>query len=161
MPLRTLLPLLTATLLHAQTYDIVIRNGRVKDPETKLDAIRNVGIRNGKIATVTTNSLDGKRVIDATGMIVAPGFIDLHWHGREPSSDRYEAMDGVTSSLELEIGTADVDGWYRAREANRSSITVSPPATHPFAWKSCTTPATSSPPTKPPSTKPPTRTSAP
>ena len=130
MPLRTLLPLLTATLLHAQTYDIVIRNGRVKDPETKLDAIRNVGIRNGKIATVTTNSLDGKRVIDATGMIVAPGFIDLHWHGREPSSDRYEAMDGVTSSLELEIGTADVDGWYRAREG-KSLIHHGVAAGHP------------------------------
>ena len=120
----------TAALLQAQTYDLVIRNGRVMDPETKLDATRNVGIRSGKIATISASPLDGKRVIDARGLIVAPGFIDLHWHGREPASDRYEAMDGVTASLELEIGTADVDGWYRSREG-KSLIHHGVAAGHP------------------------------
>ena len=126
---RILLVASTA-LLHAQTYDLVIRNGRVMDPETKLDAIRQVGIRAGKIAAISSNPLDGKRIIDAKGLIVAPGFIDLHWHGREPASDRYEAMDGVTSSLELEIGTADVEGWYRAREG-KSLIHHGVAAGHP------------------------------
>src|ERR1019366_1554822 len=87
---------LVGIVLQAQPYDVVIRNGRVMDPETKLDGVRNVGIRGGKIAAISTDALDGKRVIDATNLIVAPGFIDLHWHGREPASDRYEAMDGVT-----------------------------------------------------------------
>ena len=122
--------LLAAMAMHAQTYDLVIRNGRVMDPETKLDAVRNIGINAGKIAAVSPNPLEGKRVIDAKGLIVAPGFIDLHWHGREPASDRYEAFDGVTASLELEIGTADVDGWYRAREG-KSLIHHGVSAGHP------------------------------
>src|SRR5580692_8915649 len=90
--------LAAATVLPAQTFDLVIHGGRVIDPDTKLDAVRNVGIRAGKIIEVSTNPLQGKRTIDAAGLIVAPGFIDLHWHGKDPQSDRYEAMDGVTSS---------------------------------------------------------------
>ena len=113
---RIVLVLGAAFALRAQTYDIVIRNGRVMDPQTKLDAVRNVGLRGGKIAAISPGALEGKRMIDAANMMVAPGFIDLHWHGKEPGSDRYEVMDGVTSSLELEIGTADVAGWYKARE---------------------------------------------
>ena len=128
---KTLLWLVGATVLQAQTYDIVIRNGRVMDPETKLDAVRNVGIQDGRIASISTGALNGRRVIDAQGLIVSPGFIDLHWHGREPASDRYEAMDGVTASLELEIGTADVDGWYRAR-AGQSMIHHGVAAGHPL-----------------------------
>ena len=54
-------------------------------------------------------------VIDARGLVVAPGFINLHWHGKDPHSDYYEAMDGVTSTFELEIGVADVDRWYDER----------------------------------------------
>ncbi len=100
----------------AQPLDLAINNGRVIDPASGLDAVRNVGIRGGKVVSVGTGTLTAKRSIDAKGLIVAPGFIDLHWHGKDTSSDRYEAMDGVTASFELEIGTADVDGWYRARE---------------------------------------------
>jgi len=124
------LVLLGAIALHAQTYDLVIRNGRVMDPQSKLDAVRHVGINAGRIAAVSATPLEGKRIIDAKGLMVAPGFIDLHWHGREPSSDKYEAMDGVTSSLELEIGTADVEGWYRAREG-KSLIHHGVSAGHP------------------------------
>ena len=127
---RIALALLAGFTIHAQTYDLVIRNGRVMDPQTKLDAVRNVGITAGKIAALSATPLDGKRTIDAKGLIVAPGFIDLHWHGREPASDKSEAMDGVTSSLELEIGTADVEGWYRAREG-KSLIHHGVSAGHP------------------------------
>src|SRR5450755_955762 len=95
---RALLSII-AIALQAQTYDVVIHSGRVIDPETKLDAVRDVGIRAGKIAAISAGVLDGKRVIEAKGLIVAPGFVDLHWHGREPASDSYEAMDGVTASL--------------------------------------------------------------
>ena len=131
--MRTIrLSLLAIVILRvqAQTPDLVIASGRVIDPESKLDAIRHVAITAGKITAVSAMPLSGKRTIDAKGMIVAPGFIDLHWHGREPSSDRYEALDGVTASFELEIGTADVDGWYRAREG-KSLIHHGVAAGHP------------------------------
>ncbi len=91
------------------------------DPESGLNAVRNVGISQGRVQAITAAPIQGKRVIDASGLIVAPGFIDLHWHGKDPASDKYEALDGVTASFELEIGTADVDGWYKAR-AGRSMI---------------------------------------
>lgn len=105
----------------AQTYDVVIQGGRVIDPESKLDAVRHVGISGNKVRAVSEKPLQGKRVIDARGLVVAPGFIDLHWHGTDPASDIYEAMDGVTASFELEIGVPDIEAFYAAREG-RSMI---------------------------------------
>ena len=103
---------------NAQTeaFDVVIANGRVMDPETQLDAVRNVGITGGKIRAISRETLNGKTVIDAKGLVVAPGFIDLHEHGQEPRNYQFAAHDGVTTSLELEAGVADVDGWYAQRE---------------------------------------------
>jgi hypothetical protein len=98
------------------TYDVVIRNGRVMDPETGLDAVRNVGIQDGRIAAITAEALVGRAVIDATGLVVAPGFIDLHSHGQNAENYRYKAMDGVTTALELERGVWPVADWYAARE---------------------------------------------
>ena len=100
----------------AETFDLVIANGRVMDPESGLDGVRNVGIRGGKIAAISAEALEGKKTIDAKGLIVAPGFIDLHEHGQEPRNYEFQAHDGVTTSLELEVGTADVDQWYTQRE---------------------------------------------
>jgi N-acyl-D-aspartate/D-glutamate deacylase len=100
----------------AQNYDVVLRNGRVMDPESKLDAVRNVGILDGKIAAISAGSLSGKTVIDATGLVVAPGFIDLHSHGQDAENYRYKAMDGVTTALELEKGVWPVAPWYAERE---------------------------------------------
>ena len=109
-----------STTFHAQpqgaTYDLVIANGRVMDPESGLDGVRNVGITGGKIAAISGETLQGKERIDATGLVVAPGFIDLHEHGQEPRNYQFQAHDGVTTSLELEVGTADVDAWYAKRE---------------------------------------------
>jgi len=100
----------------AEAYDLVIANGRVMDPESGLDAIRNIGIRGGKIAAISSSALEGNQSIDAKGLVVAPGFIDLHEHGQEPRNYQFQAHDGVTTSLELEAGTADVDQWYARRE---------------------------------------------
>jgi len=100
----------------AETYDLVIANGRVMDPESGLEAVRNVGIRAGKIAAISSSQLEGKQTIDAKGLVVAPGFIDLHEHGQEPRNYQFQAHDGLTTSLELEAGTDDVDKWYAARE---------------------------------------------
>ncbi len=105
--------------LQAQTYDIVVLNGRVMDPETGLDAVRNIGISEGKISAIGVARMQGKTTIDARGLIVGPGFIDLHAHGQDEENQRYQAMDGVTTALELEIGAANVDAWYNAREGKR------------------------------------------
>jgi N-acyl-D-aspartate/D-glutamate deacylase len=100
----------------AAPCDLVIANGRVMDPESGFDAVRNVGISGGKIRAISEDKLNGKSTIDATGLVVAPGFIDLHEHGQEPRNYQFQARDGVTTSLELEVGTDDVDKWYATRE---------------------------------------------
>ncbi|MBI3470746.1 MAG: amidohydrolase family protein [Candidatus Solibacter usitatus] len=111
--------MLLASLAAGQTYDVVIRGGRVVDPESRLDGVRHIGIRAGRVAAVSTEPLQGKSVIDAAGLVVAPGFIDLHAHGQDEENQRYQAMDGVTAALELEIGAADIEEWYRQREGRR------------------------------------------
>jgi N-acyl-D-aspartate/D-glutamate deacylase len=96
--------------------DVAIVGGRVMDPESGLDAVRNVGIRGGKIVAVTASPLTAKDTIDAKGLVVAPGFIDLHQHGQDAENYDVKAADGVTTALEMEVGTADIDAWYAARE---------------------------------------------
>ena len=116
-------------LLFAQQFDVVVEGGRIMDPQTRLDAVRNVGIRDGKIASISTSPLKGKRVIDATGLVVAPGFIDLHQHGQEMASERVKAFDGVTTALEMEIGVPDVERFLRAK-AGHSIIHYGTTASH-------------------------------
>src|SRR4051812_42118600 len=113
-----LLILLCAGLAFAQQYDVVIENGRVMDPETGLDAVRNVGILRGKISRIATDHISGARVLDARGLVVAPGFIDLHQHGQELESQRLKALDGVTTALELEIGVPDVAEFLKTKEGH-------------------------------------------
>jgi N-acyl-D-aspartate/D-glutamate deacylase len=101
------------TLTAQQTYDLVIAGGRVIDPESGLDGIRHIGIRGDRIAEISAAPLTGKDMIEAGGLVVSPGFIDIHRHAVGNTSYQYAARDGVTSAFELEIGTADVDAWYR------------------------------------------------
>ena len=100
----------------AEIYDVVIANGQVMDPESGMNAVRNVGVSHGKIAAISEKPLAGKKTIDAKGLVVAPGFIDLHEHGQEPKNYEFQAHDGVTTSLELEAGTNNVAEWYAERE---------------------------------------------
>ncbi len=102
-----------------ETYDLVLANGRVMDPESRLDAVRHVGVRAGKIAAISETPLQGARVVDAAGHVVAPGFIDLHEHGQQEESYAMMARDGVTSAFEIEVGTGDVAAWYDARAAGQ------------------------------------------
>jgi N-acyl-D-glutamate deacylase len=99
-------------------FDLVVANGRVIDPETGLDGMRSVGIRNGRIEAISRTSLRGRTVLDASGLVVAPGFIDLHAHGQDLPAARMQALDGVTTALELEAGTLPVAAAYEriARE---------------------------------------------
>jgi N-acyl-D-aspartate/D-glutamate deacylase len=112
--MRFLLLALAVPLL-AQQYDVVLNNGRVIDPESKLDATRSVGVKDGKIAEVSATALTGKTVIDAHGLVISPGFIDLHSHGQTPENYAFKARDGVTTALELEVGVWPVPQWYASR----------------------------------------------
>jgi hypothetical protein len=105
------------TVETVETYDLVILNGRVMDPETKLDAIRNVGIKDGKIAIITEYKIKGKKRINAKGHVVAPGFIDMHDHTTAvPFGQKLALRDGVTTPMELEAGVYPVDNWYAGLE---------------------------------------------
>lgn len=101
-----------------ETYDIVLKGGRVIDPETGLDSVRNVGIRGDRIAEISSGELQGKEVIDVSGLVVSPGFIDLHAHGQTNRANEFQAHDGVTTALELEGGVAFVREWIKARRGN-------------------------------------------
>jgi N-acyl-D-glutamate deacylase len=96
----------------AAEYDLVISNGRVMDPETAYDDIANVGIKDGTIAVITKKEISGKETIDASGHVVAPGFIDIHAHGQNIGDYRMQAMQGVTTMLELESGVVPIADWY-------------------------------------------------
>jgi N-acyl-D-aspartate/D-glutamate deacylase len=122
----------STTSAAAQQYDLVLEGGRVIDPETGLDAVRNVGIRDGKIVRVSPDVLSGRRVVHAGGLVVAPGFIDLHQHGQEMASQRVKALDGVTTALELEIGAPDVAEFLKSKEGH-SLIHYGTSASHPAA----------------------------
>ncbi len=108
--------LLASTAASAQQYDLVIEGGRVMDPETGLDAVRNVGVRDGKITRISSEPLEGSRVLHAAGLVVSPGFIDLHQHGQDMESQRVKALDGVTTALELEIGAPDVTAFLKDKQ---------------------------------------------
>lgn len=113
-------------------YDIVINGGRVIDPETGLDAIRGVGVRDGRIVEISENALTGTREIDAAGLVVAPGFIDLHSHGQTPESDLYKVHDGVTTALDLELGRPNVAQWLESR-GDAAILNYGASASHQFA----------------------------
>jgi dihydroorotase len=107
---------LLATACSTRTYDLAISNGRVMDPESGFDQVAHVGIIGDRIEAVSDRPLQALRTIDASGLIVAPGLIELHTHGEDELNYRYRAMDGVTMMLDTERGTVDVDRWYAERE---------------------------------------------
>ena len=102
----------------AETYDIVLQGGRVMDPESGLDAVLNVGVRGDRIAEISEQTLLGREVLNASGLVVAPGFIDLHAHGQTNRANEFQAHDGVTTALELESGKAFLRQWLELRSGN-------------------------------------------
>ena len=125
------------TAVSSEPYDLVIANGRVIDPETELDAVRHLGIRGGSIEVVSETPLgdrvaDDGELIDATGLVVAPGFIDLHAHGQTEIANIYQAHDGVTTALELEGGLLGLAEWIESRSGN-APIHFGASASHPLA----------------------------
>jgi Amidohydrolase family len=104
--------LTTPVVAENYLYDIAIVGGRVVDPETKLNAVRNVGIKGNQIIVVTQDSISAPKIIDASGLIVSPGFIDMHAHGQTIPAASMQALDGVTTGLELEAGVLPVSDYY-------------------------------------------------
>ncbi|MGF1772533.1 amidohydrolase family protein [Vibrio wakamikoensis] len=117
---KTALALMVALSPSVFAYDLVIMNGRVMDPETGMDKVANVAIENGQIAEITDKAITGDKVIDASGLVVAPGFIDTHSHVVAiPVMQKLQLRNGVTTPLALEVGAYPVSNWY-ARLEGRS-----------------------------------------
>jgi N-acyl-D-aspartate/D-glutamate deacylase len=112
-----------------ESFDVVLKSGRVIDPESNLDGVRDVGIRGDTIAQISTEPLTGTRTIDARGLVVAPGFIDLHEHQQSEDAYRRMALDGVTAALELEVGVPDIRRFIEARRG-RTLIHFGATASH-------------------------------
>lgn len=116
LALPFLLIVADAASAEAASYDVVLKGGRIMDPASGLDAVRNIGIKDGKIAAVTTAKLRGAREVDVSGLVVAPGFIDIHDHAQDNLGNAYQARDGVTTALEMELGAYPVAAWYKSRD---------------------------------------------
>jgi len=112
-------------------FEIVLTGGRVIDPETGLDAVRNIGIRNGRIVEISAGPLNGLENLDVSGLVVAPGFIDLHVHGISNIEQKYQLHDGVTTALELEAGVPFLDEWHKFR-ASQALINYGASASWPY-----------------------------
>ena len=109
--MRFILVLAVAAALHAQSFDILIRNGRIVDGTGNPSWVGDVGIREGKIAGMGhLAGSQAKTVIDARGLVVAPGFIDIHNHSDYTllTDGNAESMirQGVTSMILGEGGSA-------------------------------------------------------
>jgi len=106
--------LAAATPAFSQTYDLVIANGRVMDPESGRDEVANIGVNGRSIAVITTEVLKGRRTIDAKNLVVAPGFVDLHAHGQNPKGEYYQVLDGVTTAIDAEGGAMPIAPFVAA-----------------------------------------------
>lgn len=95
-----------------QHFELVLAGAQVIDPETRLDGVRHVGISDGRIAAVAADRLAGNVVVDVSNRVLAPGFIDLHSHAQTVTGLRLQALDGVTTALELEAGALPVRTAY-------------------------------------------------
>jgi cytosine/adenosine deaminase-related metal-dependent hydrolase len=117
-----------------EDLDLVILGGRVMDPETAFDAVANVGVKGGRITAITQEAISGKETIDATGLVVAPGFIDGHQHCIEPYQYRLMLRDGRTTLLDTEIGAhgPKLDEWYKRREG-KAPLNYGVAVAHEFA----------------------------
>ncbi|PZF86744.1 amidohydrolase family protein [Jiangella anatolica] len=95
---------------------LLVRGGRVVDPHNDVDRLADLYLSGGTVAAVLVPGTPVPArhdVVDAAGCVVAPGFVDLHSHAMDLESARLQALDGVTTALELESGAVGVDAVYR------------------------------------------------
>jgi hypothetical protein len=119
--LFAVMAVVTPSQVVAQTYDVVINNGRVMDPETNFDGVRNVGVKDGRIVVITEDAISGKETIDASGHVVAPGFIEGHQHATDQFSRKVNLRDGLTTQMDFEAGAGDIAKWYADAEGKTQS----------------------------------------
>ncbi|MBT8145590.1 MAG: amidohydrolase family protein [Gammaproteobacteria bacterium] len=133
--LHLILLLVFPMLLQAAEapVDLVIQGARVIDPQTGLDAVRNVAVSDGQIVAISESPIeeinDQTQVVNADGLVMAPGFVDLHVHGQSDRAHEYQVMDGVTTALELEWGYAGVASFLDSRNG-RSRVNYGASASH-------------------------------
>ena len=108
----------------AETYDVVINNGRVMDPETNFDGVRNVGVKDGRIVVITEDAISGKETIDASGHAVARALLKGHQHATDPFSRKVNLRDGLTTMMDFEAGAGDIAKWYADAEVKPRATTV-------------------------------------
>jgi N-acyl-D-aspartate/D-glutamate deacylase len=129
-PLALMFVLLAAACGQGgETYPLVLHGGRVMDPASGLDSVRDVAVKDGKIVAISATPLRGTEVVDVTGKVVAPGFIDLHAHGQTTGDMEIQARDGVTTALELEVGVYPVAPWY-AEMAGKAPLNYGATVSH-------------------------------
>src|SRR5215813_9259187 len=97
--------------------DMVFKGGRILDPETGTDVVGDVAITGRVITAVSATDIAGRREISVSGLVVAPGWIDLHSHVDSIAGHRLQAADGVTTVLDLEVGSSPVGMAYSAAAA--------------------------------------------
>ena len=119
-----------ADLSAQEPYDIVFSGGRVMDPETGVDSVLNVGIRGNEIVALSAEPLAGEVEINAGGLVVAPGFIDLHAHGQTNRANEFQARDGVTTALELESGVGSPAAFLAARRGEGAILNFGATVSH-------------------------------
>jgi N-acyl-D-aspartate/D-glutamate deacylase len=105
-----------------QLFDVVISNGRVLDPERRLDSVLNIGVANGTICILSNHALSGRRIVDASGLVVAPGFIDIMSYDPIEPGVWNKISDGVTTALAMHGGTAYPTRWYAAFAGQKPPI---------------------------------------
>jgi N-acyl-D-aspartate/D-glutamate deacylase len=106
----------SSTAGEEPVLDVLLSGGRLVDPASGTDALRDVGVLDGTVVHVGTGRPAARTVVDVSGLVVAPGFIDLHSHAQSPTGLLLQAFDGVTTALDLESGTLPVAEQYRAAE---------------------------------------------
>ena len=146
--IAVLIASVSASAAASETFDIVLKGGRAVDPETGLDGIRDVGVIGDRIAAVSPEPLAGRRVIDVRGLVVVPGFIDLHQHQQEAQTYRLKVLDGVTTALELETGVPDIGRFLDVRRGKNLinyGATASHEAARVAAWGLPMPPSTTGP----------------
>jgi N-acyl-D-aspartate/D-glutamate deacylase len=98
-------------------WDLVLRGGRVIDPGSGLDGVLDIAIAGGQVVRIGTGLPPAPASVDVTEMVVSAGFIDLHSHVTDIAGLRLQALDGVTTALELEAGATPVASAYRSAAA--------------------------------------------
>lgn len=98
-------------------WDIVLRGGRVIDPESGLDAVRDIAVAQDRVAEIGDGLRPARAELDIAGLVVTAGFVDLHSHVNGIAGLRLQALDGVTTALELEAGITPVGAAYQSAAA--------------------------------------------